>query len=403
MKNFFLKLGVCALALTGAAEALAQEQVIQLFAHRGSRFEYDENTLPAFKASYDAGLRGFETDIRMTRDGELVISHDETLARLTPCKRVVETMTADEIRKVKTNQGNDLIFLPELVDFFADKDNVYIEFEMKTKPVESYPEERLREYCEKVYNTVMAKKPANSLYLFTSSDKRALKMMRSLHPDVDLLLIISKPICEETILEAIDMGIKRLGCRIEGTVTLDGEDIFSRKMDVNLLRKRVGMVFQKPNPFPMSVYDNIAYGPRTHGIHRKAQLDEIVESSLRNAAIWDELKDRLNKSALGLSGGQQPRLCIARALAVEPEVLLMDEPTSALDPISTSKIEELCMELKGKYTIVIVTHNMQQALRIADTTAFFLLGDMVEVGATDQLFSMPRDKRTEDYITGRFG
>ena len=214
MKNFFLKLGVCALALTGAAEVLAQEQVIQLFAHRGSRFEYDENTLPAFN---DAGLRGFETDIRMTRDGELVISHDETLARLTPCKRVVETMTADEIRKVKTNQGNDLIFLPELVDFFADKDNVYIEFEMKTKPVESYPEERLREYCEKVYNTVMAKKPANSLYLFTSSDKRALKMMRSLHPDVDLLLIISKPICEETILEAIDMGIKRLGCRIEGT------------------------------------------------------------------------------------------------------------------------------------------------------------------------------------------
>ena len=202
MKNFFLKLGVCALALTGAAEVLAQEQVIQLFAHRGSRFEYDENTLPAFKASYDAGLRGFETDIRMTRDGELVISHDETLARLTPCKRVVETMTADEIRKVKTNQGNDLIFLPELVDFFADKDNVYIEFEMKTKPVESYPEERLREYCEKVYNTVMAKKPANSLYLFTSSDKRALKMMRSLHPDVDLLLIISKPVCEETILEA---------------------------------------------------------------------------------------------------------------------------------------------------------------------------------------------------------
>ena len=191
-------------------------------------------------------------------------------------------------------------------------------------------------------------------------------------------------------------------CRVEGSITLDGEDIYG-SMDVNLLRKRVGMVFQKPNPFPMSVYDNIAYGPRTHGIHRKAQLDEIVESSLRNAAIWDELKDRLNKSALGLSGGQQQRLCIARALAVEPEVLLMDEPTSALDPISTSKIEELCMELKGKYTIVIVTHNMQQELRIADTTAFFLLGDMVEVGATDQLFSMPRDKRTEDYITGRFG
>ena len=191
-------------------------------------------------------------------------------------------------------------------------------------------------------------------------------------------------------------------CRITGDIMLDGQDIY-KNCDVNLLRRRVGMVFQKPNPFPMSVYDNIAYGPRTHGIHRKAQLDEIVESSLRNAAIWDELKDRLNKSALGLSGGQQQRLCIARALAVEPEVLLMDEPTSALDPISTSKIEELCMELKGKYTIVIVTHNMQQALRIADTTAFFLLGDMVEVGATDQLFSMPRDKRTEDYITGRFG
>ena len=192
------------------------------------------------------------------------------------------------------------------------------------------------------------------------------------------------------------------GCKITGQVLLDGEDIYSG-MDVNLLRKRVGMVFQKPNPFPMSIYDNIAYGPRTHGIRSKAKLDDIVERSLRNAAIWDELKDRLNKSALGLSGGQQQRLCIARALAVEPEVLLMDEPTSALDPISTSKIEELCMELKGKYTIVIVTHNMQQALRIADTTAFFLLGDMVEVGATDQLFSMPRDKRTEDYITGRFG
>ena len=193
------------------------------------------------------------------------------------------------------------------------------------------------------------------------------------------------------------------GCRITGDIRLMGEDIYDKNMDVSVLRRRVGMVFQKPNPFPMSVYDNIAYGPRTHGIKKKAELDEIVESSLRNAAIWDELKDRLNKSALGLSGGQQQRLCIARALAVEPEVLLMDEPTSALDPISTSKIEELCMELKGKYTIVIVTHNMQQALRIADTTAFFLLGDMVEVGATDQLFSMPQDKRTEDYITGRFG
>ena len=193
------------------------------------------------------------------------------------------------------------------------------------------------------------------------------------------------------------------GCKITGDIRLMGEDIYDKRMDVSLLRRRVGMVFQKPNPFPMSVYDNIAYGPRTHGMRKKAELDEIVEKSLRDAAIWDELKDRLNKSALGLSGGQQQRLCIARALAVEPEVLLMDEPTSALDPISTSKIEELCMELKGKYTIVIVTHNMQQALRIADTTAFFLLGDMVEVGATDQLFSMPRDKRTEDYITGRFG
>ena len=191
-------------------------------------------------------------------------------------------------------------------------------------------------------------------------------------------------------------------CRVIGDVTLDGENIYG-DMDVNLLRKRVGMVFQKPNPFPMSVYDNIAYGPRTHGVRRKAKLDEVVEKSLRQAAIWDEVKDRLDKSALGLSGGQQQRLCIARALAVDPEVLLMDEPTSALDPISTSRIEELCMELKGRYTIVIVTHNMQQALRIADRTAFFLLGDMVEVGATDKLFSMPEDKRTEDYITGRFG
>ena len=191
-------------------------------------------------------------------------------------------------------------------------------------------------------------------------------------------------------------------CRVIGDVTLDGENIYG-DMDVNLLRKRVGMVFQKPNPFPMSVYDNIAYGPRTHGVRRKAKLDEVVEKSLKQAAIWDEVKDRLDKSALGLSGGQQQRLCIARALAVDPEVLLMDEPTSALDPISTSKIEELCMELKGRYTIVIVTHNMQQDLRIADRTAFFLLGDMVEVGATDKLFSMPEDKRTEDYITGRFG
>lgn len=193
------------------------------------------------------------------------------------------------------------------------------------------------------------------------------------------------------------------GCKITGTIALDREDIYAPQMDVNLLRKRVGMVFQKPNPFPMSVYDNIAYGPRTHGIRGKAKLDVIVEESLRGAAIWDELKDRLNKSALGLSGGQQQRLCIARALAVKPEVLLMDEPTSALDPISTGKIEELVMQLKKNYTIIMVTHNMQQALRVADRTAFFLLGEVVEEDATDKLFSTPRDKRTEDYITGRFG
>ncbi len=192
------------------------------------------------------------------------------------------------------------------------------------------------------------------------------------------------------------------GCKITGKVTLDDTDIY-RDMDVNLLRKRVGMVFQKPNPFPMSVYDNIAYGPRTHGIRSKAKLDAIVEDSLRKAAIWDELKDRLKKSALGLSGGQQQRLCIARALAVQPEVLLMDEPTSALDPISTIKIEELAMELKKDYTIVMVTHNMQQATRVSDKTVFFLLGEIIETGKTDELFSMPKDKRTEDYITGRFG
>ena len=192
------------------------------------------------------------------------------------------------------------------------------------------------------------------------------------------------------------------GCSITGDVKLDGEDIFDG-MDVNLLRKRVGMVFQNPNPFPMSVYDNIAYGPRTHGIHSKEKLDEIVERSLKQAAIWDELKDRLKKSALGLSGGQQQRLCIARALAVEPEVLLMDEPTSALDPISTSKIEDLAMELKHDYTIIMVTHNMQQATRIADKTAFFLLGQVIEFDDTEKMFSKPQDKRTEDYITGRFG
>ena len=192
------------------------------------------------------------------------------------------------------------------------------------------------------------------------------------------------------------------GCRIEGNIRLDGEDIYGN-MDVNLLRKRVGMVFQKANPFPMSIYDNIAYGPRTHGIRSKEKLDDIVEKSLRDAAIWEETKDRLKKSALGMSGGQQQRLCIARALAVQPEVLLMDEPTSALDPISTSKIEDLALELKKNYTIVIVTHNMQQAVRISDNTAFFLLGEMVEYGNTQKLFSRPFDKRTEDYITGRFG
>ena len=193
------------------------------------------------------------------------------------------------------------------------------------------------------------------------------------------------------------------GCRITGDIRLMGEDIYDKNMDVSVLRRRVGMVFQKPNPFPMSVYDNIAYGPRTHGVKKKAELDEIVEKSLRDAAIWDELKDRLKKSALGLSGGQQQRLCIARALAVKPEVILMDEPTSALDPISTSKIEDLVMDIKKEYTIVMVTHNMQQAVRVSDTTVFFLLGEIIESGATGQIFSVPRDKRTEDYITGRFG
>ena len=193
------------------------------------------------------------------------------------------------------------------------------------------------------------------------------------------------------------------GCKITGDIRLMGEDIYDKRMDVSLLRRRVGMVFQKPNPFPMSVYDNIAYGPRTHGMRKKAELDEIVEKSLRDAAIWDELKDRLKKSALGLSGGQQQRLCIARALAVKPEVILMDEPTSALDPISTSKIEDLVMDIKKEYTIVMVTHNLQQAVRVSDTTVFFLLGEIIESGATGQMFSVPKDKRTEDYITGRFG
>ena len=234
---------------------------------------------------------------------------------------------------------------------------------------------------------------------------QALKDINLRLPANEITAFIGPSGCgKSTLLKSLNrMNDLVEGCRIEGTVTLDGEDIFSRKMDVNLLRKRVGMVFQKPNPFPMSIYDNIAYGPRTHGVRNRAKLDEIVEKSLRGAAIWDEVKDRLKKSALGMSGGQQQRLCIARALAVEPEVLLMDEPTSALDPISTSRIEELAMELKKDYTIVMVTHNMQQAARISDKTAFFLLGDMVEFGPTEKIFSMPQDRRTEDYITGRFG
>ena len=233
---------------------------------------------------------------------------------------------------------------------------------------------------------------------------KALKDINLDLPEHEITAFIGPYGCgKSTLLKSLNrMNDLVEGCKITGKVTLDGEDIYG-DMDVNLLRKRVGMVFQKPNPFPMSVYDNIAYGPRTHGIHNKAQLDEIVEKSLRSAAIWDELKDRLKKSALGLSGGQQQRLCIARALAVEPEVLLMDEPTSALDPISTSKIEDLAVELKSKYTIIMVTHNMQQAVRISDRTAFFLLGEMVEFGKSGELFSMPKDKRTEDYITGRFG
>ena len=233
---------------------------------------------------------------------------------------------------------------------------------------------------------------------------KALKNINLDLPQNEITAFIGPSGCgKSTLLKSLNrMNDLVEGCKITGKVTLDGEDIYG-DMDVNLLRKRVGMVFQKPNPFPMSIYDNIAYGPRTHGIHNKAKLDEIVEKSLRNAAIWDELKDRLKKSALGLSGGQQQRLCIARALAVEPEVLLMDEPTSALDPISTSKIEDLAVELKKDYTVIMVTHNMQQAARISDKTAFFLLGEVIEFSDTEQMFSMPKDKRTEDYITGRFG
>ena len=224
-------------------------------------------------------------------------------------------------------------------------------------------------------------------------------------PEKSITALIGPSGCgKSTFLKTLDrMNDLVPGVRIEGTVRYDGRDIFAPDVDVNELRRQVGMVFQKPNPFPMSIYDNVAYGPRTHGVRNRAKLDEIVEQSLRSAAIWDEVKDRLRKNALGLSGGQQQRLCIARALAVEPQVLLMDEPTSALDPISTSKIEELAIELKKRYTIVIVTHNMQQALRISDRTAFFLLGELIEYGDTERIFSTPSQKKTEDYITGRCG
>ena len=236
------------------------------------------------------------------------------------------------------------------------------------------------------------------------TDFHALKNVNLDLPEKEITAFIGPSGCgKSTLLKSLNrMNDLVEGCKITGEITLDGVDIY-KNIDVNLLRKRVGMVFQKPNPFPMSIYDNIAYGPRTHGIHNKSQLDDIVEKSLRGAAIWDEVKDRLKKSALGMSGGQQQRLCIARALAVQPDVLLMDEPTSALDPVSTSKVEDLALELKKDYTIIMVTHNMQQAARISDNTAFFLLGEVVEYDKTEKLFSMPKDRRTEDYITGRFG
>lgn len=235
-------------------------------------------------------------------------------------------------------------------------------------------------------------------------DFHALKDINLNFPEHEITALIGPSGCgKSTFLKSLNrMNDLVEGCKITGSIKLDDTDIY-KDIDVNILRKRVGMVFQHPNPFPMSIYDNIAYGPRTHGIKNKAKLDDIVEDSLKKAAIWDELKDRLKKNALGLSGGQQQRLCIARALAVEPEVLLMDEATSALDPISTGKIEDLALELKEKYTIIIVTHSMQQATRISDKTAFFLLGDMVEFGDTKQIFSNPRDERTERYVTGRFG
>ena len=235
-------------------------------------------------------------------------------------------------------------------------------------------------------------------------DFQALKNINLDIPENRITAFIGPSGCgKSTLIKSLNrMNDLVEGCRITGDIRLDGQDIYG-DIDINNLRKRVGMVFQKPNPFPMSIYDNIAYGPRTHGVRSKVRLDEIVENSLKGAAIWDEVKDRLKTSALGLSGGQQQRLCIARALAVEPEVLLMDEPTSALDPISTAKIEDLAAELKNKYTIVMVTHNMQQAVRISDKTAFFLLGEVIEYADTEKLFSFPQDKRTEDYITGRFG
>ena len=235
-------------------------------------------------------------------------------------------------------------------------------------------------------------------------DFHALKDIQLDIKEMEITAFIGPSGCgKSTLLKSLNrMNDLVANCRITGNVLLDDEDIY-QDLDVNILRKKVGMVFQKPNPFPMSIYDNIAFGPRTHGIHSKAKLDEIVEMSLKNAAIWDEVKDRLGKSALGMSGGQQQRLCIARALAIEPDILLMDEPTSALDPISTAKIEDLVIELKKKYTIAIVTHNMQQAVRISDQTAFFLMGEVVEKGVTSQIFSMPKDERTEKYITGRFG
>ena len=244
---------------------------------------------------------------------------------------------------------------------------------------------------------------AKNLNLWYTTN-HALKDINIELPERQITALIGPSGCgKSTFLKSLNrMNDLVEGCRIEGEITLDGVDIY-KDMDVNILRKKVGMVFQKPNPFPMSIYDNIAYGPRIHGIKSKVALDEIVERSLRQAAIWDECKDRLKKSALGMSGGQQQRLCIARALAVEPDILLMDEPTSALDPISTSKIEDLAVELKEKYTIIMVTHNMQQAARIADKTAFFLLGEVIEFDETEKMFSAPSDKRTEDYITGRFG